>query len=72
MLVTLARGDVTLLQCHNHQSLVGKKNLYTENLNFLISQLDAQNSCLFTYNTFIKILYMFQALSMLIFRRSTS
>ena len=22
-------------------------------------QLDAQNSCLFTYNTFIKILYMF-------------
>jgi hypothetical protein len=26
-------------------------------------QLDAQNSYLFTYNTFIKILYMFQALS---------
>ena len=25
-------------------------------------QLDAQNYCLFTYNTFIKILYMFQAL----------
>ena len=25
-------------------------------------QLDAQNSYLFTYNTFIKILYMFQAL----------
>ena len=25
-------------------------------------QLDAQNSCLFTYNTFIKILYMFRAL----------
>jgi len=24
-------------------------------------QLDAQNSCLFTYNTFIKILYMFRA-----------
>ena len=24
--------------------------------------LDAQNSCLFTYNTFIKILYMFRAL----------
>ena len=26
------------------------------------SQLDAQNSYLFTYNTFIKILYMFRAL----------
>jgi hypothetical protein len=25
-------------------------------------QLDAQNSCLFTYNTFIKLLYMFRAL----------
>jgi hypothetical protein len=25
-------------------------------------QLDAQNSCLFTYNTFVKILYMFRAL----------
>ena len=25
-------------------------------------QLDAQNSYLFTYNTFIKIFYMFQAL----------
>jgi len=25
-------------------------------------QFDAQNSYLFTYNTFIKILYMFQAL----------
>ena len=25
-------------------------------------QLDAQNSCLFTYNTFINILYMFRAL----------
>jgi len=25
-------------------------------------QLGAQNSCLFTYNTFIKILYMFRAL----------
>ena len=25
-------------------------------------QLDAQNSCLFTHNTFIKILHMFRAL----------
>jgi len=31
-------------------------------------QLYAQNSYLFTYNTYIKILYMF----LLIFRRSTS
>jgi hypothetical protein len=31
-------------------------------LTFVDLQLDAQNSCLFTYNTFIKILYMFRAL----------
>ena len=35
-------------------------------------QLDALNSCLFTYNTFIKLLYMFRALTLLIIRRSTS
>jgi len=35
-------------------------------------QLDAQNSYLLTYNTFIKILYMFRALTLLIIRRSTS
>jgi len=35
-------------------------------------QLDALNYCLFTYNTFIKILYMFRALTLLIIRRSTS
>jgi hypothetical protein len=28
------------------------------------------NSCLFTYNTFIKLLYMFRALILLIIRRS--
>ena len=33
-------------------------------------QFDEQNSYLFTYNTFIKILYMFRALSLHIFRRS--
>jgi len=31
-------------------------------------QLDAHNSCLFTYNTFIKFLYMFRALTLLIIR----
>jgi len=35
-------------------------------------QIDAQNSYLFTYNTFIKILYMFQSITLLIIRRSTS
>jgi len=35
----------------------------TEELVTLVDlQLDAQNSYLFTYNTFIKILYMFRAL----------
>jgi hypothetical protein len=31
-------------------------------ITFVDPQLDAQNSCLFTYNTFIKILYIFRAL----------
>jgi len=35
-------------------------------------QLDALNSCLFTYNIFIKLLYMFRALTLPIIRRSTS
>jgi len=35
-------------------------------------QLDAQNSYLFTHNTFIKILYIFRAITLLIFRRRTS
>jgi len=32
------------------------------NITLVNLQLDAQNSYLFTYNTFIKILYMFRAL----------
>jgi hypothetical protein len=35
-------------------------------------QFDEQNSYLFICNTFIKILYMFRALTLLIFRRSMS
>jgi hypothetical protein len=35
-------------------------------------QIDTLNSCLFTYNTFIKLLYLFRALTLLIIRRSTS
>ena len=31
------------------------------NMTLVDIQLDAQNSCLFTYNTFIKILYMFRS-----------
>ena len=33
-----------------------------QNITLVDLQLDAQNSYLFTYNTFIKILYMFRAL----------
>ena len=32
-------------------------------ITLIVLQLDAQSSYLFTYNTFIKILYMFRALS---------
>ena len=38
---------------------MGDKNPFVTLVDF---QLDAQNSYLFTYNTFIKILYMFRAL----------
>jgi len=37
-------------------------NIYSTMLTLVDLQLDAQNSYLFTYNTFIKILYMFRAL----------
>jgi hypothetical protein len=37
-------------------------NIIDNCLTFIDLQLDAQNSYLFTYNTFIKIPYMFRAL----------
>jgi hypothetical protein len=36
--------------------------LQMQNISLVDLQLDAQNSYLFTYNTFIKIIYMFRAL----------
>ena len=39
-----------------------KGNVNCVKLTLVDFQLDAQNSYLFIYNTFIKILYMFQAL----------
>jgi len=39
-----------------------QKYSYTLSLTLVDLQLDAKNSYLFTYNTFIKILYMFRAL----------
>ena len=35
--------------------------LAVHHITIFYHQLDAQNSCLFTYNTLIKILYMLQA-----------
>jgi hypothetical protein len=54
-----------LLYCHkSHEKFMlfndGPTTYY--NLTLVDLQLDAQNSYLFTYNTFIKILYMFRAL----------
>ena len=46
-------GKVSCVQC----------TVYSHSCNTLVDlQIDAQNSYLFTYNTFIKILYMFRAL----------
>jgi len=58
-----------------------RKEIYTQKTNKITGengkcltlvdfQLDAQNSYLFTYNTFIKILYV-SSITLLIFRRST-
>jgi len=47
------------------QKIIDQRNivLLTDHLLTLVDlQLDAQISCLFTYNTFIKILYIFRAL----------
>jgi len=54
-----------------YQIILRVKHLYTNlddwftvhhSITLVDLQLDAQNSCLFIYNTFIKILYMFRAL----------
>jgi hypothetical protein len=69
-------GDDVVIQHLDHKGESGTQNLteYRPITNFEIQaeqrkiitlfdlQLDAQNSNLFTYNTFIKILYMFRAL----------
>ena len=40
-----------------------RRDVTDKQLLTLVDLIDAQNSYLFTYNTFIKILYMFRALS---------
>ena len=49
---------------NNRQRTVGLDDWLTvhHSITLVDLQLDAQNSYLFTYNTFIKILYMFRAL----------
>jgi len=50
----------------SYLNVPGDQNYQSENKfrfwTFVDLQLDAQNSYLFIYNTFIKILYMFRAL----------
>jgi hypothetical protein len=48
--------------CDDEKSIDFVRVLHTGNSRTLADlQLDAQNNYLFTYNTFIKILYMFRA-----------
>ena len=42
--------------------ILGSQNLTTDSTTLVDFLLDAQNSYLFSYNTFIKILYMFRTL----------
>jgi hypothetical protein len=63
--IMLLQGD-DKQQAGNEQQI---NNLYLDewltvhrSITFVDLQLDAQNSCLFTYNTFIRILYTFRAL----------
>jgi hypothetical protein len=70
-LVFAAEGSNWCLFCESFETTrkksVGEKYLdywltVHRSITLVDLQLDAQNSYLFTYNTFIKILYMFQAL----------
>jgi hypothetical protein len=63
--LTLLQGD-DKQQAGNEQQI---NNLYLDDwllvhrsITFVDLQLDVKNSCLFTYNTFIKVLYMFRGL----------
>ena len=47
---------------YRHRKLVDDWLTVHHSITLVDLQLDAQNSYLFTYNTFIKILYMFRAL----------
>jgi len=53
---------VTRPQCVNTAPCTAMLSAVNDLLSLVDFQLDAQNSYLFTYNTFIKILYMFRAL----------
>ena len=54
--------QVPILKTQNTTYMVHLDNRLTVHCSITLVdlQLDAQNSCLFTYNTFIKILYMFE------------
>jgi hypothetical protein len=65
-------GDKAFALCKHILKPFIQKQLTNERRPWFNLQLDALNSCLFTYNIFIKILYMFRALTLLIIRRSTS
>jgi len=54
-----ARKNLSQGSGHAYVGCVGVESRYVTSVDF---QLEAQNSNLFTYNTFIKILYVFRAL----------
>jgi len=59
--VTRWRHLVTLNKINIHNTNIDDWLTVHHIITLVDLQLDVQNSCLFTYNTFIKILYMFPA-----------
>jgi hypothetical protein len=55
------RSNISAFFCH-FQGDIRQKNIQRRLITLVDLQLNAQSSYLFTYNTFIKILYMFRAL----------
>jgi hypothetical protein len=72
--VLLRHINVKIVWAGVHRINLDHDRAQSENSNepWFDLQLDAPNSRPFTYNTLIKFLYMFRALTLLIIRRSTS
>jgi hypothetical protein len=61
-IVTAKAANILRTRSFRNYLMLVADRISRDRSNVFDLQLDVQNSCLFTYNTFIKILYMFRAL----------